>query len=329
MRTGVHRFIVVVVVAGIGLATFRAGADEMALPFDRIDVRFPCGETSCVAWLYRPAGVTLPPVVVMAHGFGATRGIFLPRFAESFAARGIAVFVFDYRYLGESGGEPRQLIDPGLQIQDWQSAIAHVRARTDVDAKRLGLWGTSFSGGHVIAVAAEDPRVTAVVAQVPFVGMDAASERPPLLHTLALLSAASWDSFRATVGLTPYYVPIAGPPGSGALMSDPGSDEALGKADPEGVTGFRNEVAARILWSLGSYRPGLRADALSCPLLLIALRADALVPLASVEAVAARAPKAKLVIVEGQHYDVYVDGPTFNQVVELESSFFLDHLSVR
>jgi len=321
----IRQLLVFVVVLGLGAV--RAGADDPDRVFQRIDVRFDCGETSCAAWLYQPVGLTRPPVVVMAHGFGATRGMFLPRFAERFAARGIAVFVFDYRYLGESGGEPRQLIDPTLQIQDWHSAIAHLRSRSDVDTTRLGLWGTSFSGGHVIVVAAEDPQVKAVVSQVPFVGMDAVSERPPLLHTLALLSAASWDSLRAALGLTPHYVPLTGPAGSGALMTDRGSDEVLGKADPEGVTSFRNEVAARVLWSLNSYRPGLRAEDLSCPLLLIPARADALVPLASVEAVAVRAPDARLAIVEGEHYDVYVDGPTFNQVVELESDFFLQHLS--
>lgn len=118
--------------------------------FTREDLDFESGGVRCSAWLYRPAGIARPPVVVMAHGFGAERSFGLPAFAERFASRGLAVFVFDYRGFGASEGEPRYLINPWRHIRDWRAALSHVRSLPGLDADRLGIWGSSYSGGHVI-----------------------------------------------------------------------------------------------------------------------------------------------------------------------------------
>ncbi len=92
--------------------------------------------------------------------------MYLEPFARRFAQAGIAALVFDYRYLGASGGEPRQRIHPRDQIEDYRSALTWLSLQPEIDADRLGVWGTSFSGGHVLHVAAHDPRVKAVVSQV-------------------------------------------------------------------------------------------------------------------------------------------------------------------
>src|ERR1700737_4146534 len=84
-------------------------------------------------------------------------------------AAGLAALVFDYRHFGASEGEPRQLLDIKLQLADWTAAIAFARTLEGIDEERIALWGTSFSGGHDIELAAHDGRVAAVVAQVPFV----------------------------------------------------------------------------------------------------------------------------------------------------------------
>ncbi len=73
------------------------------------------------------------PCVVMAHGFGGTRTARLDAFAERFAAAGLAAVVFDYRYFGDSTGEPRQLIDIKRQIDDWRAAVAFTRTLPEVD----------------------------------------------------------------------------------------------------------------------------------------------------------------------------------------------------
>src|SRR3954447_24665152 len=110
----------------------------------RADVTLPGG---IAAWLYRPEGAT--GCVVMGHGLSAVREQRLPAYAERFAAAGLAALLFDYRYFGSSGGEPRQLLDIDAQLADWRTALGWARARYE----RVGLFGSSFGGGHVIEIA--------------------------------------------------------------------------------------------------------------------------------------------------------------------------------
>src|SRR6201994_4686471 len=134
----------------------------------REDVRFNSGSDRISAWLYRPDGGGDAPLLVMAHGLGGVRTMRLPAYAERFAAAGYACLVFDYRNFGDSEGAPRQLLDVRRQLQDWTVAAAFARTLPGIDPRRIGLWGTSFSGGHVIATAAWVPGIAAVVAQCPF-----------------------------------------------------------------------------------------------------------------------------------------------------------------
>ncbi len=135
----------------------------------RLDLRFECGRAMCAGWLYLPARPAPPPVVVMASGFAGTRDVALPWFAEHFAAAGLAAFVFDYRFFGASGGSPRQLVNPWEQVDDWSAALAFLRKRSDIDATRIALWGSSMGGGHALIAAARDAHVRGVFAQAPLV----------------------------------------------------------------------------------------------------------------------------------------------------------------
>ena len=80
----------------------------------------------------------------MAHGLAAERAFGLASFAQRFAQKGMAVFVFDYRNFGDSQGEPRNLVSPKRHLQDWQAAMAHVGRLTEVDRGRIALWGSSL-----------------------------------------------------------------------------------------------------------------------------------------------------------------------------------------
>src|SRR5229473_6903796 len=77
--------------------------------------------------------------------------------------------VYDNRNFGASGGEPRQEIDPVQQVRDYRHAITWARMQPEVDRERIGVWGSSYSGGHVLAVGAIDRRVKCVVSQVPLI----------------------------------------------------------------------------------------------------------------------------------------------------------------
>ena len=118
-------------------------------------------------WHYLPESAGPLPTVVMAHGYSAVKEMYLDRFAEAFADAGIGAVVFDNRNFGSSDGQPRQEIDPWQQIRDYRDAITWASGLPEVDPERIGIWGSSYSGAHVLVVGAIDRRVKCVVAQVP------------------------------------------------------------------------------------------------------------------------------------------------------------------
>ena len=139
------------------------------MAIEKRDIIFPSGDGYCAAWLFLPDGASpnaQVPGIAMAHGLGAVKEMYLEFFARNSAVAGLAAVLFDYRYFGASGGEPRQRVAPHEQTEDYRSALTCLSLQPEVDADRLGVWGTSFSGGHVLPVGAYDPRVKAVVSQV-------------------------------------------------------------------------------------------------------------------------------------------------------------------
>jgi fermentation-respiration switch protein FrsA (DUF1100 family) len=120
--------------------------------------------------LYLPEGEPPFPAMAMAHGLSATITMTIDRYAEEFAANGIAALTFDHRNFGISDGEPRRQINVWLQARGYRSALDVLSSDRRIDAERLGIWGDSLTGGVVLLVAACDERVRAVVAQVPACG---------------------------------------------------------------------------------------------------------------------------------------------------------------
>src|SRR3954467_3836536 len=111
----------------------------------RLDVAFPSDGDHCKAWLFMP-DAERPPLAILGHGLGATREFGLEAYAERFADAGIAALAFTYRHFGDSGGQPRQLLDIERQLGDWAAALAYARNLDGVDHQRIALWGTSFGG---------------------------------------------------------------------------------------------------------------------------------------------------------------------------------------
>ena len=203
------------------------------------EVFFDSSGVRCDADLYWPGGAEARvPCLVMGHGGSGTKRLGLPRYAEKFAARGIAVLVFDYRGWGASEGEPRQVFNVAAQRDDYRAAISYVRRYPGIDPQRVALWGTSLSGGHVLAVAAGDPAIAAVVAQVPMIdGWHRGRNLRQRLtwdvtaRTLQFTAAAILDVIRAREGRPPYLVAVAGEPGQVAVFTEPDARaafEALG-----------------------------------------------------------------------------------------------------
>lgn len=93
----------------------------------RKEASFDVKGTEIGAWLYLPRDVSEPcPCIVMASGLGGTKDMG-EGCALRFQGAGFAVLAFDYRYFGQSKGEPRQLIWIPYQLEDWAAAVAYAR----------------------------------------------------------------------------------------------------------------------------------------------------------------------------------------------------------
>jgi pimeloyl-ACP methyl ester carboxylesterase len=274
---------------------------------ERVDVRIPSHGEELAAYLYRPSDGDDPvPCVVMAHGFSATRDDGLPDYAEAFADAGFAVLLFDYRHFGASTGLPRQLLDIGRQQDDYRAAVQWARHAEGIDPDRIALWGSSFSGGHVLTVAAADPRIAAVIAQAPYTDSIPVIRRMPVRNLVRGAVAALRDAVGAVAGREPVLIPAAGPPGSFAALTE-----------PDALTGFqaivgpqslwRNEVAARLMLTMPSFRPVRSAARLTMPVLLCVCDADTTTPPSSTITVGRRAPRAELRHYPYGHFAIYTD----------------------
>jgi dienelactone hydrolase len=297
------------------------------MEFVRHDHSFESQATTCAGWLYDPVGVADPPVVVMAHGFGGERTWRLPAFAERFARRGLAVFLFDYRSFGASAGMPRQVVDPFRHRDDWLAATRYARSLPSVDGDRLALWGTSFSGGHVVEAAARTD-VAAAVVQVPFV--DGLRTAASVVRTAGLgylrdgLLAGVRDLARSATHQSPHYVPMAGRPGTFALLNTPDALASVERLVPDDEP-WKNRCAGRAGLLAMAYRPLTRAVDVAAPVLVVEASEDDIVPPASVEALVRRLDDVERVRYPVGHFDVYF-GDLFEQVVDREGEFLERHL---
>jgi dienelactone hydrolase len=285
----------------------------------REDVWFNSGSDRISAWLYRPASDGDAPLLVMAHGLGAVRTMRLDAYAERFCEAGYACLVFDYRNFGDSEGAPRQLLDIRMQLQDWTVAVAYARTLSGIDPNRIGLWGTSFSGGHVIATAARLPGIAAVVAQCPFTDSVASLGAVDPLINARLTALAARDLIAARFGGTPVMVQTAGLPGEVALMTAPDAYPGFLGLVPDGVE-MRNEVAARIGLKLLPYRPGRLAAKVPCPILFCVCETDTVAPPGPTRRYAATAPRGEIKLYPEGHFEIYV-GEAFERVLADQLEF--------
>jgi uncharacterized protein len=292
--------------------------------FTRYDVSFNSGEDSCAAWLYLPTGVTSPPVVILGHGLGATREMRLDAFAERFAQAGIAALAFTYRHFGDSGGQPRQLLSIKRQLADWDAAIDWVKNRRDVDGTRIAAWGSSFGGGHSITVASRHPELKATVTQCPFTdGLVSALALGPAA-SLKTLPVVARDFASMVLRRPPAMIPLAGPPGSVALMNAPDALPGYEALLPPETT-FRNEVAARFAPRAMAYRPGRAAKKIKFPVLFCVSNTDSVTPPAQTLRYARTAPQGEIKRYDAGHFDFYLGEP-FEALVRDQVEFLTRHL---
>ena len=295
----------------------------------RRDVAFDAEGVTLRGWFY-PAegGPGLAPAIVMAHGFSAVKEMYLDSFAEVFGAAGLNVLVFDNRNFGASDGEPRQEIDPVAQVRDYRHAITWACGLPEVDPLRIGIWGSSYSGGHVLVVAAADRRVKAIVSQVPVISGSAnlrALVRADLIAGLqCILRRRSCGAVRRG-GPGIVACCIRGPVRRRSLPT-PDSWTWFTETAKLRAPAWRNEVTLRSVEMFAEYEPAAYIPLISpTPLLLIPAREDHLTPAhLAIDAYEKALEPKKLVILPGGHFDAYVSG--FEAASGAASDWFAQHL---
>jgi hypothetical protein len=295
----------------------------------RRDVEFDAEGVVLRGWHYVPDGASGPvPTIVMAHGFSAVKEMYLDRFAEAFSAAGLGALVFDNRNFGASDGEPRQEIDPWAQVRDYRHAISYASTLPEVDADRIGIWGSSYSGGHVLVVGAIDRRVKCVVGQVPLISGHRNARRIVRADFIAPVGGM-FDEDRAKryAGERPAMIPVVdADPMAPSALPTPDSYTWFTETGASRAPSWRNEVTLRSVEMFWEYEPGAYVQYVSpTPLLIVAARGDHLtVSDLAIEAYEqAREPK-RLVILPGGHFDAYVAG--FEGAAGAAVDWFTEHL---
>ena len=293
----------------------------------KVDVRFPAeGGIDLAGWLFLPEGAGTHPAITVAHGFAGTKEHGIERFAEAFAARGFVVLVHDHRNFGTSGGAPRGDIDPWRQIADWRRAISYLESRPEVDPARIGLWGTSYGGGHAIVLGATDRRLRCVVAQVPTISGYEQGLRRVSPDALPALEEAFQQDERAQLrGESPrrHAVVSADPSVSAAYRSKDAIDFYL-QPVPAGV--WENEITLRSTRAARMYEPGNWISRVSpTPLLVVVARDDKVTVTDLALAAYERALEPKrLALIPGGHFDPYLDQFTLAEAAA--TAWFCEHL---
>ena len=303
------------------------GATVSAEKFIREDIRFSCGNSTCAGWLYRPRDVLTPPIVVMGQGLTGLRRDLIPGFAETFATNGIAAFAFDYRYFGDSGGSPRNLADPQRQLTDWRAAIAHVQTISEIDSDRIGLWGTSMSGGLVLEIAATDSNVDVIVAQIP--GIDSEAERLGLQTDARglgrILTAISVDHVKSIYSDEPFVISTFGGPADFAMFSDAQTMidiEPVRQRDPT-----PRRIAGRSLPRLNAYNPRDFWEGVKVPILIMASETDRLSPIEPIFKFAdLKKDYVTLELFEGNHFAFY-EKSEMAWASQRQAEFFLENFA--
>lgn len=286
----------------------------------------------CEADLYLPT-TSKPPVVVLAQGYAAERGFGTKGITHALVNAGIAVFAFDYRGFGGSDSlhnEERQLVDPFRQIEDYHSALRYVSKLNEVDGQRIAIWGSSFSGGHVISVAGSDWSrsfpLRAVVAQIPHCDSRSAYRHVGLKKSLAGAGNIIKGAVLSSLGIN-HTVPVIAKADDThfAVLQHPGWYEGyMQMVDP--ASQWQNAIPSKSLLRCASYNPIDVARNISVPVLIVYGLKDQGIPVDDVQRTSNFIKDVEMYSFDGDHFDVYDGGAHQPAAVAKQVEFFTTHL---
>jgi len=281
------------------------------------DIEFTSNGVTLRGWLFIPDSDGPHAAVVVTHSglTGVKEGFLHHDFPGVIAGGGLMVLVYDHPTLGASDGTPRGDLDPIMQQRAYRDAITFLLARPDVDPARIGIWGTSYSGGHVLEVAASDTRIKAAVAQVPTISgrRNTANRNSPeeLIEQRREWAADRLNVFRG------------GEPQRMQPLPDVNMFSSL---PPECSENWRNEVTIRTMEMYAEYEPAANIDQISpTALCMIICDQDAMTSTEDEMVAFERAKEPKsLVVLPGGHHVVYFE--EFDRASTAARDWFIEHL---
>ncbi len=300
----------------------------------REDIEFDAQGTTLRGWFYPASGGTGEQAcVVLQHGFSAVKEMWLDKYAEVFQEAGLSALVYDHPGFGASdavAGTPRLEIDPWQQIRGAQHAITYAQSRPDVDASRVGIWGSSYGGAHAMVVAAIDRRVKAVVAQVPAISGSETFRQLVRIDNWAAMDAAFEAERQARFGgAEATLIPVVDEdPSALSALPTPDSYEWFSSTAEKRAPSWSNQVTMTSMEYFRGYEPGKFIPSIApTPLLMVVAPLDRLASgqLATAAFETASAPK-KLVLVDGGHFDAYT-GAGFDVTSTAARDWFAEHLN--
>ena len=299
----------------------------------RRNVSFTSQGVQCVGWLYLPddlAAGEKAPAVVMANAITATKEMVLPAYAEQFAAAGFIALAFDFRFLGESGGEPRGQLFASEQIEDLRNAISWLSLQPEVDANRIGAWGASFGGAHVLYLAAFDKRIKAAVSAIPsmrtidtmvhFIGRQGLGQIQGFL---------GWDrTNRYQTGAVTYMKTVSDGT-ENAMLPNPEANEFYNRQARTIAPNWNSQVTVESLEKLLEYDPAYAIEFISpTPLLMIVGEHDMSQPANLSLAAYARAGEPKKIVMMASGHTEMLEKPELVEQSAAEAiAWFKQYLS--
>lgn len=300
----------------------------------RQTVTFPSDNETLRGWLYLPSSYqtgTKLPGIVTANALTGVKEINLVQYAERFAAAGFATLVFDYRYWGESSGEPRFHVAPMEFRADIRAGLDFLAARPEVDANRIGGWGISMGGQNMLFLATWEPRFKAIVATAT--GIESPVDGPPLSQEAVKakydeLVAASENerAGRRAAGITTLRAWCPEPKDNCALPVKEAFDwyeQARGTFAPM----FKNKLSSTSFQNMVADSSAFALHLARVPILIVQPDRD-VVAVESVLFYFKRAPEPKrLIIPGGLHTSTYVGGENFDLAASEAIAWFKRYLS--
>lgn len=271
--------------------------------------------------LYTSAEIKNRPAIILCHGFCGIQDILLANFTREFCDAGFTVITFDYSGFGASDGERGRLI-PAIQIQDIVSVVDWVKTLPNVDAKHIGLWGTSLGACHVFGAAVERPEIKCLVSQMGFAdgeqivtGAMNQEEKKGFVTTLTKLAEKRKHTGKEI------FVPIT------KVLAD---EESKAFFDENKVKYPAIDIKIPFLTVRETlmYKPYVNASKMSCPTLVVVAGKDKVNPpsqgIALYNAIAGQ--EKELCVIDGaKHYDIY-DGEGFNKAIQHQLKWFNRYL---